>query len=154
MRRATIAMLLMLVCSSVVPANASAQDRASLPDLEDEVMCPVCREPLSVADSPQATRERAFIRRLIARGDDKTQIKAALVREYGASVLAEPSDRGFGRAAYVVPVVAVLLCMGVLVLGQRRRARPTGNADPEVPPIPASDARRLDAELRRFDADE
>ena len=76
-------------------APASAQPpRASLPDVEDEVMCVECGTVLSVSSSPVAQQERAFIREQIAAGKDKEQIKAALVDEYGEDVLAEPARSG------------------------------------------------------------
>src|SRR4051794_29608804 len=57
--------------------------RASLPDIEDEVMCPTCGVPLALAFSPQAERERQFIRDQIDRGRTKQEIKDALVAEFG-----------------------------------------------------------------------
>ena len=53
-------------------------------------MCVECGTALNVSNSPVADQERAFIREQIAAGKDKAQIKAALVDEYGAGVLAEP----------------------------------------------------------------
>jgi len=81
-----LAVLALLVLAAVaVPAGAAAQgrpapqERASLPDIEDEVMCPVCGTVLEHAFAPQAERERALIRRLIAEGRTKEEIKDALV---------------------------------------------------------------------------
>src|SRR5437773_2765764 len=99
-RRALAAAVLVL---GLTPAPVAAETRASLPDVEDEVMCVVCGTPLNQSNSPVADRERAFIRREIARGKTKQQIKDALVQQFGARVLAEPQDSGFGLAAYVVP---------------------------------------------------
>ena len=71
-------------------------------------MCLVCGTTLNVSDSPQADRERAFIRALIDRGETKGQIKAALVAQYGPRVLASPPDSGFDLTVWIVPGVAVL----------------------------------------------
>ena len=68
---------------------AFAAPQASLPDIEDEVMCVECGTVLSVSTSPVAQQERAFIREQIAAGKDKAQIKAALVDQFGPGVLAE-----------------------------------------------------------------
>src|SRR3954470_3853721 len=89
----------------LAPAATAQQApaRASLPDIEDEVMCPICGTLLELSFSPQAERERDFIRRLIARGETKAQIKSALVDQYGEDVLATPSDSGFDLAAWIVP---------------------------------------------------
>jgi cytochrome c-type biogenesis protein CcmH len=136
-----------------VPALAPAQERASLPDIEDEVMCPVCGTVLEHAFAPQAERERELIRTLIAEGKTKDQIKDALVAEYGEDVLAVPDDEGFDLAAWVVPAggfLAALVAIILALLAVRRRGR-DGDAAPE-PPLPPDDAARLDAELKRYDA--
>jgi len=131
--------------------TAAAEPRATLPDIEDEVMCVECRTALNVSSAPVADQERAFIRARIAEGMDKEQIKAALVEEYGPDVLAEPPSEGFDITAWLVPVALVVLAAGgVLVLAGRWRRRPDAVtvAGPELDP---ADTRRLDAELRAFD---
>jgi cytochrome c-type biogenesis protein CcmH/NrfF len=148
---AVLVAVLIAVLVTVAPGTAIA---ASLPDIEDEVMCPTCNMPLNTAQSPQADEQRQFIRELIAEGRDKEQIKAALVAEYGQNVLADPNDDGFGIAAYVVPFLLVgALAVGLLVVIPRRRRRtPAMAADPAATPsISAADAARLDADLARYD---
>ncbi len=77
----------------------AAPQAASLPDIEDEVMCVECGTVLSVSNSPVAQQERDFIREQIAAGKDKEQIKQALVAEYGEEVLADPGTGGFNLDA-------------------------------------------------------
>src|SRR4051794_34950924 len=79
------AVLLALGVLVAAPALAAAP-RASLPDIEDEVMCPTCGVALNQAFSPQAERERNFIRAQIARGRTKAEIKDELVSEFGPRV--------------------------------------------------------------------
>ncbi len=94
-----------------------AEPQTTLPDVEDEVMCPVCGTTLELAsDSPQAIDEREKIRELIAQGLTKEEIKDELVAEFGPEVLAEPSKEGFDLAAWLVPGIAVLA-------GRRGRVR-------------------------------
>jgi cytochrome c-type biogenesis protein CcmH/NrfF len=126
---------------------ANAPQAASLPDIEDEVMCVECGTVLSVSNSPVAQQERDFIREQIAAGKNKEQIKAALVDEYGEEVLADPGTGGFNLALWVVPIAIVLLAVaGVGVAYTRWRAAPEDEAEPP-PPLSPEDARRLDAEL-------
>ena len=119
-------------------------------------MCVVCGVPLNEAtDAPQANRERAEIRRLIARGETKEQIKRALKDEFGPEVLALPERRGFNLAAYLVPIGAVaaaLIALALLVPRWLRR-RPSGAAAAaaEAPELDAGDARRLERDLARYD---
>lgn len=148
---ARIAVLVVAVLAMAVPAPAPAAN-ATLPDVEDEVMCPTCNMPLNTAQSPQADEQRQFIRELIAEGKDKEQIKAALVAEYGRDVLADPNDEGFGVAAYVGPFLLVgALAVGLLLLLPRRRRRASAPATAGGPSISAADAARLDDDLARYD---
>ena len=144
MRRLLLLALLLVFATGAAP-------QASLPDIEDEVMCVECGTALNVSTSAVADQERAFIRRQIAMGKDKEEVKAALVEEFGPGVLADPPSSGFDLAAYLVP--ALLAVLGVLGVGiaarrWRRRAAP---AMPAGEPLAAEDAARLDAELAAYD---
>jgi cytochrome c-type biogenesis protein CcmH len=137
----------------LAPAAAGfrPQPRASLPDIEDEVMCPVCGTLLELSDSPQADRERVFIRKLIAEGRSKQQIKDALVSEYGSAVLATPKGSGFNLTAYLVPIVAGLVAALALIVGVRRWRRSAGPDEPPGAAPKGEDAERLDSDLARYD---
>jgi cytochrome c-type biogenesis protein CcmH len=141
------------ILAGAFTVNAQAvTPRTSLPDVEDEVMCPTCGTPLNQAFSPQAERQRDFIRREIALGKTKEQIKQALVAEFGREVLAEPADEGFDLSASVVPIVAVLiafLTLGVGVLKWRRRA-PAATAE-RAPGISPADSARLERDISRYE---
>jgi cytochrome c-type biogenesis protein CcmH len=134
------------------PAGAAAgtQPRASLPDLEDEVMCLECGTPLNLSNAPVAERERAFIRRQIARGRTKEQIKDALVDRFGPAVLALPEDEGFGLAAYLIPIL-VALSASVGVFTAARRWRRSAPAAPSPPRPNPEDEQRLERELAAYD---
>jgi cytochrome c-type biogenesis protein CcmH len=147
------ALLLTLLVALAAPATALGAP-ASLVDIEDEVMCVTCKIPLNTAESPQATRQRAFIRTLVDEGRTKEQVKAALVTEYGPNVLAMPDEEGFGITAYVVPLalVAVLGAGLALLLPRWRRRLPAAIADAGAPALSTVEAQRLDDDLARYDA--
>ena len=65
MRRLVALTLAALMLAAPAAAAAASCPKTSLADIEDEVMCPVCGTLLQLSDSPQADRERVFIRRLI-----------------------------------------------------------------------------------------
>jgi cytochrome c-type biogenesis protein CcmH/NrfF len=151
--RAALLTLLAAVAAIAPAAAAGAESRASLPDIEDEVMCPICGTLLELSQSPQAQRERVFIRRLIARGESKQQVKDALVAEYGQEVLAVPDDSGFDLTAYLVPVLAfaaaaIALAFGIL---RWRRSAGGGPRPPGPTALKGEEAERLDADLARYD---
>jgi cytochrome c-type biogenesis protein CcmH len=148
-----LAMLLLATAISAAQAQA-APPRASLPEIERQVMCVTCKIPLNVAQSTQADRERAFIQGLIDKGADEAAIKHALVGQYGPTVLALPSDSGFDATAYLVPLaacLALLAALAVLLPRWRRRARAQALSAGVAPTLSAADSERLDADLRRFD---
>lgn len=132
---------------------AAAAERASLTEIEKQVMCPVCGTLLQLAESPQAQRERVFINRLIAEGKTEAEVKDALVAEYGSEVLALPPDSGFSLSAYIVPIVAFLIAAAALAVGvlRWRRAGDKGGPAPRAAGPSGEDAERLDADLSRYD---
>src|SRR5215210_6386932 len=120
-----LALLTLLAVLVLVPAAAAPAPRASLPDVEDEVMCVECGTALNISEAPSADRERAFIRRRIAEGKTKAQIKRALVAEYGSNVLGTPSGRGFDAASWLVPLLLALLALAAVATTARRWRRAT-----------------------------
>jgi cytochrome c-type biogenesis protein CcmH len=138
-----------------LPAQAAtATPRTTLLAIEHQVMCVTCKIPLTMAESPQAARERVFIRGLIDEGQTETQIKNSLVSQYGPSVLDLPSTKGFDLAAYLVPIAVVLALLGLLAFllpSWRRHALARRHSSEDTPELSPADAARLEADLARFD---
>lgn len=156
MRSLRVALAIVGAALALASPAVAAAPRTSLPDLESEVMCVLCKVPLNVAEAPQADAERRFISTLIARGQTKDQIKKALVAQYGEAVLSAPKAKGFGLAAYLVPLLAILAAAGALAVLWPRwrrtaRERDKSGPAPATTPLPSADARRLDQELAGFD---
>jgi cytochrome c-type biogenesis protein CcmH len=157
-RLLTIPAALVLMATVLTPLTSPAfavAPRASLTEIENEVMCVSCREPLSVAQSPQAFAERDYVRTLVNQGLTKAQIEQALVGQYGTAVLGRPPANGFNLTVYILPpaLVAVgLLTLAITLPRWRRRARAAA-ASPLAagPGLGAADARRLDDDLSRYD---
>jgi cytochrome c-type biogenesis protein CcmH len=150
---AAVALVLALLLAA--PALAAAP-QTTLPDVEDEVMCPICGTLLQLAESPQAQRERAFIRRQIAAGKDKAEVKDALLAEYGRGVLALPRGSGFDLSAYLVPAIAFAAALVALAFGiarwRRAGAGPPGTTEASAAAGPtAEEDERLEADLARYD---
>jgi cytochrome c-type biogenesis protein CcmH len=156
MRRVLVLVAVLLASPSLAVA---ATPRASLTDIENDVMCVSCKEPLAVAESPQAYAERGYIRGLIAQGLTKAQIERALVAQYGEAVLGRPPADGFNLTVYILPPALVLIGVGILAVTLprwRRRARVArAGAGSAFGPATAAgtlgedDARRLDEDLAR-----
>ncbi|HEX3687884.1 MAG TPA: cytochrome c-type biogenesis protein [Gaiellaceae bacterium] len=152
-----IVVLAALALMLAAPAAASEQ-RPSLPELEGQLMCPICQgETLAQSNSPAAQRIKVEIQRRIAAGDTRSQIKRRLVSEWGARILAAPPRHGFDLLAWLLPIVGVLggaAVLGVLAWRWTREREPepapqrwSQNGHPLGP----DEERRLDEELARFD---
>lgn len=142
--------------ATATAARAPIQ-RASMADIESQVMCVTCGIPLELAVSPQADRERAGIQVMIDEGMTAAQIKQALVVQLGPGVLALPPRKGFDLVVYVVPVLVILGLLVALFVGLRRwrrRARSDQAPDPaaSVAELGLLDSTRLEQDLARFDA--
>jgi len=157
-RPAAIALLALALAATATGPAAAATPRTTLPQMEQQVMCVVCKTPLAVANGPQADAERHQIRALIARGLSERQIKDALVAQYGQRVLALPQASGFNVAVYAIPIAVValgLLALAIALPRWRRRAPApaaagawSGSAPPAGAPS-ADELRRIDEELAR-----
>jgi cytochrome c-type biogenesis protein CcmH len=156
MRRALAGVVVLALALSTAE-TASAVNRASFTQIESEVMCVVCHEPLAVAQSPEAFQERDYIRGLINQGMTRREIEDDLVQQYGPAVLAKPPAHGFNLLVYIIPPVVVIVGIATLAITLPRwRRRTRQNAaivaagpHPAGPAVSAADARRLDEDLQR-----
>ena len=138
---------------------AAAEERPTLADLEDEIVCPTCRTTLDQSAAPIAERMRRVIRARIAAGDSKAEIKAKLVRDFGPGVVQPaPPREGFGLLAWLLPalgVAAAAAALGFAAWRWSRRDNAPAVAGPSpngARPLDPELERRLDEELARFDA--
>jgi cytochrome c-type biogenesis protein CcmH len=145
-------LLLVLVASLLfVPVARASERHPSLAELEGEVMCPVCGTTLDQSSSPAAQQIKRLIAARIAAGDTKTQIKNLLVSQYGEAILAAPEHKGFGLLAWWLPIAGIVTAAALLAIGVWRWSH---SREAEPPPARLDPAleRRLDDELRRFEA--
>jgi cytochrome c-type biogenesis protein CcmH len=130
------------------PALASEQ-RPTLAELETELICPTCQGTLDQSNAPIARRMRAFIADRIAAGDTKSEIKAALVAQFGERVLAEPPKEGFTLLAWLLPLAGIGAAAAVIgALAWRWSRRSSGAVAPAGDPS-SNGQRSLDPELER-----
>jgi cytochrome c-type biogenesis protein CcmH len=153
--RLTAAVLLATWALTAPTALASApRPRASLTDIENDVMCTLCHESLAVAQSPQADAERNYIRGLIAKGETKQQILRDMVAQYGPNVLGRPPASGFNLSVYILPPAILVLGIAILAFTLprwRRRTRAAKSRAPgQAPSLDPAEAARLEHELSQF----
>ena len=158
-RLLTVLAVVVSLSALALPVTAGAAEgpsslRTTLNEIEEEVMCPVCGTLLGLAESPQATREKAFVEKLVKEGKSKGEIKDALVEQYGNAVLAEPNGSGFSISAYVVPIVAFIVAVILLAAAVWKWRQASSRHEDDGPAIEgpsAEDRRRLDEDLGRYD---
>jgi cytochrome c-type biogenesis protein CcmH/NrfF len=143
--------VVVLVALLVTPAARANEQHPTQPELEGEVMCPVCGTTLDQSDSPAAQQIKRVIARGIAAGETKSEIKDRLVAEYGQAILAAPPHHGFGLLAWWLPIAGIVAAAVVVGMGAWRWARAREPA-PRAAPLDQALERRLDDELRRFEA--
>jgi len=154
-RRVKIGLLLASLALALAPgAWAAPKPRASLTDIENDVMCTICHEPLAVAQSLEADQERAYIRGLIAKGMTKPQIERNLVAQYGEAVLGKPPASGISLTVYILPpaILAIGIAILVVTLPRWRRRTRAAASQPAVaqPTLDPADQARLERELSEY----
>ena len=134
------------------PAAACVSPRTSLNALEGEIMCPTCHTTLDQSDSAAARRIEIFIQHRIDACATESQIKADLVANFGAGILAAPPRKGFDLLAWWLPLGGVIVGALAVAFGVWRWSRARGPDEP--PPSSGLDdetERRLDELLARLD---
>jgi cytochrome c-type biogenesis protein CcmH len=154
---AALALLAAIALTSLVAtpvARATPKPRASLTDIENDVMCTICHEPLAVAQSLEADQERTYIRGLIAQGLTKQQILNNLVVQYGVNVLGRPPAHGFNLTIYVLPPAILAVGIGILAVvlprWRRRTRAAAAESDDGLPPLDPVEQERLEQDLSQF----
>jgi cytochrome c-type biogenesis protein CcmH len=132
------------------PARAEGAEPYAM-DLFTGLMSPYCPgRTLIDCPSGQAGELRDWIAAQEQAGRSRDDVEEELYAQYGDVILQAPRARGFGLAAYVLPIVAFAVGGGIVWVFLRRQAaagaggaiaRPRASLDPEI-------ERRIDEELR------
>jgi cytochrome c-type biogenesis protein CcmH len=74
---------------------------------------------------PDSDGMRNELMAAVSRGDSDSLVEQSFVQKYGPTVLAAPTTKGFDRAAYIIPFVALILGFGLISMVVRAwRNRP------------------------------
>jgi cytochrome c-type biogenesis protein CcmH len=148
--------LLALAATALVlaaPAVASEQ-HPTQEEVESEMVCPACHEPLDQSTSPVAEQMKVYIRKHIAMGWTKSRIEDGLIAQLGPSVIGVPRKHGFDLLAWVLPlggiaIGAVVLAGGAWVWSRSRE--PDDGVSVAGSGLDPALERRVDEELARFE---
>jgi cytochrome c-type biogenesis protein CcmH/NrfF len=153
--RRLAAALIALALLTTVTACGASNSHPSQEEIEAELVCPTCHEPLDESNSPIAQQMKLEIARGIAAGQSKSQIENALVAQLGPDVLGVPRTHGFDLLAWLLPFTGIAI--GAIALGGGAwywsRHRESDDPPPGSDPGLGDELeRRVDAELAQFDA--
>lgn len=123
---------------------------APAPDIEEqtralaaELRCVVCQN-LSVADSPSemAQQMRASVREQLESGKSPQEVKDFFVSKYGEWVLLAPTNTGFNRLLWWLPMTVLIVgVIAVLCFARRWTKRKSQPAPPAIEPNLAAQLR-------------
>jgi cytochrome c-type biogenesis protein CcmH/NrfF len=145
-----------LALALAAPALASER-HPTQSELEAELVCPQCKEPLDESNSPIAQQMKAYIRQHIAMGWTKSRIVDSLVgppNNLGPSVLGVPRKHGFDLLAWLLPLAGIAAGALALAGGAWAWSRNRGPGElvtADGPPLDPALSRRVDEELARYD---
>ncbi|MCU1246094.1 MAG: Cytochrome c heme lyase subunit CcmL [Acidobacteria bacterium] len=151
-RAATVLLLLLCACLAMAqsgPASAPETQGLKAPDAEvfvgapkgtpasgaeldlrsqqlaAQLRCPVC-QGLAIADSPSemAMNMKMQVRELLRRGYTEEQIMAYFEHSYGQFVLLKPKFQGVNSLVWILPVAALLLGVGIVMVKLRHMTAP------------------------------
>ena len=151
-RRCVAIVVLLLV---LVPSVAlAAQPQFSMTEIETELMCPTCQTRLDLSHAPAAEQIRSYVEQKRAQGWTKQQVKDALVKDFGPSVLAAPPASGIGLVAWLVPAGLVIGGVGVVIALTLVWRRRRGPGEPVEPTVGAALEDRVDEALAALGDDD
>jgi cytochrome c-type biogenesis protein CcmH len=136
--RVAAVFFLLLPCLAGV-ARGQSSDRAKR--VGGKLLCVCgCNQILTACNHVGCTYSHGMLQEVddrVGRNEPDDLTIQAFVQEYGATVLAEPENKGFNRAAWIMPVVLPLLGLALVWIVVRRwRERsvlvPAAGVSPEM----------------------
>ncbi|MGH9714123.1 MAG: cytochrome c-type biogenesis protein [Candidatus Acidiferrales bacterium] len=131
--------LLTAVLGYVLSVRAQETQRAK--ELGQKLLCVCgCNQILTACNHVGCTYSHGMLKELddrVARNEPDNLTIQAFVQEYGPTVLAAPTNTGFNRAAWIMPVAVPLIALFLLwevVRRWRQRAAAAAASAPQISP--------------------
>src|SRR5882757_885308 len=124
----------LLLCVAVFALLGAGDPATRFSEIGHQMMCICgCNQILLECNHvgcPSSDGMRNELMASVSRGESDSLVEQAFVQKYGPTVLAAPTTKGFDRAAYIVPLVALILGFGLVGLIVRgwRSGPPSGPA--------------------------
>jgi cytochrome c-type biogenesis protein CcmH len=109
-----------LLCSAVFSLLGAGDPATRFNEIGHQMMCICgCNQILLECNHvgcPASDGMRNELMAAVERGDSDSLVEQGFVQKYGPTVLAAPTNKGFDRAAYIIPFAALILGFGLIVL--------------------------------------
>ena len=130
-----------------IPLTPDQEELAA--EIEGELKCPVCRsQSVRTSRSFMAEDMSRQVRRMVAEGKSKEEIREYFVARYGDYIILAPRKEGFAWTVWLLPFALVLGgAATIFALTRRWKSRPP----PAAPVAPSSQStwmKRLERELK------
>ncbi len=128
-------------------------------EVQSNLMCDCgCGQLLGTCECERAEEMRTMIRGMMDKGMTKEEILNSFVSQYGESILAAPTKKGFNLIAYILPFVGLLVGVIVAVIFVRKWAfsgKKEAAAEAETKGAGLNDEmqKKIDDELKKFEED-
>jgi cytochrome c-type biogenesis protein CcmH len=110
----------LLLCTAVLALLGAGDPATRFNEIGHQMMCICgCNQILLECNHvgcPASDGMRNELMASLNRGDSDGLVEQGFVQKYGPTVLAAPTNKGFNRAAYIMPFAALFLGFGLIVL--------------------------------------
>jgi cytochrome c-type biogenesis protein CcmH/NrfF len=110
----------LLLCAAVFAFLGAGDPATRFTEIGHKMMCICgCNQILLECNHvgcPASDGMRNELMLAVSRGDSDSLVEQSFVQKYGPTVLAAPTMKGFDRAAYIIPPVALVLGFGLIVM--------------------------------------
>src|SRR6202035_5418135 len=135
-----------LHCLAVFALTGASDPATRFNELGHQMMCICgCNQILLECNHvgcPDSDGMRNELMSAVTRGDSDSLVEQSFVQKYGPTVLAAPTTSGFDRTAWIMPIVALFLGFGILVL-RTWKNRPTPALADGVRPVRGTELDRF-----------
>src|SRR6266851_2205573 len=110
----------LVLCAAVICLLGAGDPASRFTEIGHQMMCICgCNQILLECNHvgcPSSDGMRNELMAAVSRGDSDSLVEQGFVQKYGPTVLAAPTNKGFDRAAYILPFVALILGFGLVVM--------------------------------------
>jgi cytochrome c-type biogenesis protein CcmH len=109
-----------ILCAAIFVLAGASDPSTRFNEIGHQLMCICgCGQILLECNHvgcPSSDGMRNELMAAVTRGDSDSLVQQSFVQKYGPTVLAAPTTSGFDRTAWILPIIALLLGFGIVVL--------------------------------------